>query len=62
MHERLKDCELAGSEWTLRHGGLPHIHRSASLNNTGNTSISIEMHNGAAASKPDVPPVSAALL
>ncbi|BDA51295.1 probable glycerol uptake facilitator protein [Coccomyxa sp. Obi] len=56
MHERLKDCELAGSNGTLRHGGLPHIHRSASLNTPGTTSISIEMQNGAAASKPDAPP------
>lgn len=55
MHERLKDCELAGRDGTLRHTGLPHIHRSASYKTPATTSISIETPNVAATSKPDLP-------
>lgn len=57
MHERLKDCELAGSNGTLQHSGFPHIHHSASLNNPGTNSSAIEMQD--ATSKPDPALVSA---
>ncbi len=53
MHDRLKAYDLGGGERTAAAAHIPHLTRSASAGSPDSTSITLDMQNGAATSKPD---------